>query len=163
LPRKIVERVRCAYIGLDDINAERGLWGGDGISVEEWECTHALARARLAIWMATGKDALVDDVNNLRWLRDRWRALATASGYDTVVIYLEISQAELIARRRANQVSAERKGITDTVWAKHLNEFEPPGKGEHVLRYGPADHTESWLTKHFGHPEADNPESSSQR
>jgi hypothetical protein len=68
LARKIIERLRCAYISLDDINAERGLWGGDGISVEEWERTHALARERLATWMATRKDALVDDVNNLRKL-----------------------------------------------------------------------------------------------
>jgi hypothetical protein len=48
LARKIVERLQCAYISLDDINAERGLWGGDGIPVEEWERTHALARERLA-------------------------------------------------------------------------------------------------------------------
>jgi predicted kinase len=39
LARKIVERLQCAYISLDDINAERGLWGGDGISVGEWERT----------------------------------------------------------------------------------------------------------------------------
>ena len=77
LARKIIERLRCAYISLDDINAERGLWGGDGIPVEEWERTHALARERLATWMAAGKDALVDDVNNLRWLRDRWRVAAS--------------------------------------------------------------------------------------
>jgi predicted kinase len=134
LARKIIERLRCAYISLDDINAERGLWGGDGIPVEEWERTHALARERLATWMAAGKDALVDDVNNLRWLRDRWRSLASASGYRTLVIYLDIPATELIARRQANQVTAERKGITDAVWAKHLNEFEPPGADEHTLR-----------------------------
>jgi predicted kinase len=69
LARKIVERLQCAYISLDNINTERGLWGGDGIPIEEWERTHALARERLATWMATGKDAVVDDVNNLRWPR----------------------------------------------------------------------------------------------
>ena len=57
LARKIIERLRCAYISLDDINAERGLWGGDGIPLEEWERTHALAREGLATWMGTGKDA----------------------------------------------------------------------------------------------------------
>jgi predicted kinase len=63
LASKIVEQLRCAYISLDDINAERGLWGGNGIPIEEWERTHGLARERLATWMATGKDAVVDDVN----------------------------------------------------------------------------------------------------
>jgi hypothetical protein len=31
----IVKWLQCAYISLDDINAERGLWGGDGISIGE--------------------------------------------------------------------------------------------------------------------------------
>jgi predicted kinase len=35
--RKLVERLQCAYISLDDTNAGRAVWGGDGISVEEWE------------------------------------------------------------------------------------------------------------------------------
>jgi predicted kinase len=159
LARKIIERLRCAYISLDDINAERGLWGGDGIPVEEWERTHALARERLAIWMATGKDAVVDDVNNLRWLRDRWRVTASASCYRTVVIYLDVPRTELIARRRANQVTVERKAITDAVWAKHLDEFEPLGADEHVLRYGLADDAASWITKHFDHLDGSNAES----
>jgi predicted kinase len=149
LARKIVERLRCAYISLDDINAERGLWGGDGIPIEEWERTHAVARERLATWMATESDAIVDDVNNLRWLRDRWRAAASASCYRTVVIYLDILQTELMARRRANQITVERKGITEAVWSKHLNDFEPPGADEHFIRYGLADDARSWVMKHF--------------
>jgi hypothetical protein len=86
----------CAYISLDNINAERGLWGGDGVPIEEWERTHALAHERLATWMATGKDAVVDDVN-FRWLRDRWRAAARSSCYRTVVI---IPHTELVAASR---------------------------------------------------------------
>src|SRR5580704_5902496 len=78
LARKIVERLQCAYISLDNINA----------------------------------DVVVDDVNNFRWLRDPWRAAARSSCYHTVVIYLNIPHTELATRRRANQATAERKGIT---------------------------------------------------
>jgi len=67
--------------------AQAGSSGRDGIPVEEWKRTHALARERLATWMVTRKDALVDDVNNLRWLRDRWRAAASASCYRTLVVF----------------------------------------------------------------------------
>jgi predicted kinase len=145
LARKIVERLQCAYISLDNINAERGLWGGDGIPIEEWERTHALARERLATWMATGKD----DVNNLRWLRDRWRAAARSNCYRTVVIYLNIPHTELAARRRANQVTAERQGITEAVWAEHVSVFDPPGADEHVFRYGLTEDAESWVMGRF--------------
>ena len=150
LARKIVERLQCGYISLDDINAERGLWGGDGISVEEWERTHALARERLATWMFSGRDAVVDDVNNLRWLRDRWRAAANSSFYSTVVIYLDIPCTKLAQRRRMNQVTAERKGITEAVWVEHVRGFEPPGEDEHVLRYGLAEDAASWVIDRFG-------------
>jgi predicted kinase len=109
-----------------------------------------LARERLATWMVTGKDTVVDDVNNLRWLRDRWRAAASSSCYSTVVIYLDIPYTKLVARRRANQVTAERKGITEAVWAAHVSEFESPGAEEHVLRYGLAEDVESWVVNHFG-------------
>ena len=159
LAGKIVERLPCAYISLDDINAERGLWGGEGIPVEEWERTHGLARERLTTWMATGKDAVVDDVNNFRWLRDRWRAAASAYGYRTVVIYLDIPRSELVARRQTNQVTVERKGITDAVWEQHLSQFEPPSADEYVLRYGPEDDDASWVAKHFSRVEASSADS----
>jgi predicted kinase len=149
LALKIVERLQCGYISLDDINAERGLWGGDGISVGEWERTHALAREQLATWTVTWKDAVVDDVNNLRWLRDRWRVVARSSCYSTIVIYLDIPYTKLVERRRANQVTAERRGITEAVWAEHVNNFEPPGANEHVLRYRFAEDTASWVINHF--------------
>ena len=115
LARKIVERLQCAYISLDNINA----------------------------------DVVVDDVNNFRWLRDPWRAAARSSCYHTVVIYLNIPHTELATRRRANQVTAERKGITEAVWAEHVSNFEPPGADEHVLRYGLTEDAESWVMDHF--------------
>ncbi|WP_152364235.1 AAA family ATPase [Microlunatus speluncae] len=35
-------------VSLDDLNAERGLWGGDGIPIEEWSRTMDLAHDRVA-------------------------------------------------------------------------------------------------------------------
>jgi predicted kinase len=149
LARKIVERLQCTYISLDNINAERGLWGGDGVPIEEWERTHALARERLATWMVTEKDAVVDDTNNLRWLRERWRAAARSNCYRTVVIYLNIPHTELATRRCANQVTADRKGISEAVWTEHVSNFEPPDADEQVLRYGLTEEAESWVKDHF--------------
>jgi hypothetical protein len=68
-----------------------------------------------------------------------------------VVIYLNIPHTELATRCRANQVTAERKGIGEAVWAKHVSNFEPPGadEHEHVLRYGLTEDAESWVMDHF--------------
>ena len=74
-----------------------------------------------------------------------WRTAASASCYHTVVVYLDIPRPELIARRRANQITIERKGITDAVWVRHLIDFEPSGADESVLRYGLGEDVASWL------------------
>jgi hypothetical protein len=63
--------------------------------------------------------------------------------------FRNIPHAELAAPRRANQVTAERKGITEAVWAEHLSDFEPPGADEHVLRYGLTEHAALWVIDHF--------------
>ncbi len=64
-------------------------------------------------------------------------------------LYLDIPYKELVARRRANRVTAERKGNTEAVWAEHMSDFEPPGTDEHVLRYGLAEDAASWVMDHF--------------
>ena len=49
----------------------------------------------------------------------------------------------------SNQVTVERKGIAEALLTKHLNDFEPPGADEDVLRYGLAEDAGSWVMKHL--------------
>ena len=53
LGRSIAKYHGCPYISLDKINEARGLSGGDGIPVKEWEKTHFLAMQQLEIFMQT--------------------------------------------------------------------------------------------------------------
>lgn len=89
---KAIARDRgCVYISLDDINQERGLgFGGDGIPVEQWEQTHHVALARLETAMCSGHCVVLDDTNNRRWLRDRFKRVAQRYGYETRIVYLDI-------------------------------------------------------------------------
>ena len=50
----------------------RGLYGGDGISVEEWEKTHLLAMEQLRSLVQSRQDIVVDDTSCFRWLRERF-------------------------------------------------------------------------------------------
>ena len=47
LGKSIAEYLSSPYISLDKINEARGLYGGDGIPIEEWEKTHLLAMQQL--------------------------------------------------------------------------------------------------------------------
>ena len=47
LGKTVAEYIRASYISLDEINEARGLFGGKGIPIEEWEKTHHLAMKQL--------------------------------------------------------------------------------------------------------------------
>ena len=72
LGKAIAKYLDVPYVSLDEINEARGLFGGDGIPVEEWEKTHYLAMQQSVKLMKTGVDIILDDTNCFRWLRDRF-------------------------------------------------------------------------------------------
>lgn len=88
-----------AYISLDKINEARGLYGGDGIPVEEWEKTHSLAMQQLPNLMQSGQDIVVDDTSCFHWLRERWSNFVKQYRYQTIVVYLDIPIATIKKRR----------------------------------------------------------------
>ncbi len=47
LGKSVSEYLNSLYISLDEINEARGICGGEGIPVEEWEKTHSLAMQQL--------------------------------------------------------------------------------------------------------------------
>jgi predicted kinase len=98
LARALVEHLNCGYVSLDDINEERGLAGGAAVPVEEWERTHQIALGRLDALMEQGVDVVLDDTNNLRILRDRFRNTALGHGYATRLLYLVPPAAVIRAR-----------------------------------------------------------------
>lgn len=146
LARAIARRLSFAYVGLDEINAERGLPpGGEGLPAEEWERSHAFAETRLTAAFASGHGAVLDDTGCFRWLRDRYRQLATRSGLDTTVVFVD-APLELIRSRIAENTRAPRRDpITDEVFARHVAEFEPPQPDEQFVRFTPPDEIEHWI------------------
>jgi len=149
LAKAIVERTNAAYISLDEINAERGLWGGAGIPGEEWEKTHQIAMQRMTELMPHARDIVLDDTNNLCELRDRFRVNAGRHGYQTRVIYLDIPLPELRRRMERNETTRERAAVKADIFEELVRDFEPPTEDEDVLRFSAQEPVESWLQAHF--------------
>jgi len=80
LARTVCQTTTCAYISLDEINAERGLYGGEVMDVEEWEQSHEIALQKLSDIMTEGRDIVLDDTCCFRRLRDRYRDRASKKG-----------------------------------------------------------------------------------
>lgn len=125
------ERLDATVISLDAINAERGLQGGEGITVEEWQRSHQVALARLAEALQAGHAIVViDDTNCLRFLRDNYREVACLFGAAAHVLLLPADEEELTRRLRKNRDSATRNDVHDEVFAATVDRFEWPGDDE---------------------------------
>jgi predicted kinase len=143
--KRLVQARGCRSVSLDEINAERGLHGGEGIAVGEWERTHGIAIERISALMARGEDIVLDDTNCFRWLRDRYAQFASENGYAAELLYLEVSLKDVQARIVRNQVTADRAAIESEVFERHVREFEPPQADEVATILRNADDVSRWI------------------
>ncbi|MGZ5473956.1 MAG: AAA family ATPase [Thermoanaerobaculia bacterium] len=129
--RELREQLDAIVISLDAINAERGLQGGEGIAVEEWQRSHQVALARLAEALQAGQAIVViDDTNCLRFLRDDYREVSRRFGAAAHVLLLPADEEEVTRRLRTNRDSATRNDVHDEVFAATVDRFEWPGAEE---------------------------------
>lgn len=147
--RALARRLGAIVVSLDEINLERGLRGGEGVPVEEWERTHRIALARTHELMQAGKDVVIDDTGCFRWLRDRYRGAASLHGFDTTVVFVETPVEEARRRLQANDPGTGRPGVRVEVLESLGATFEPPGADEKVVRFEPGDELTTWLVGHF--------------
>jgi predicted kinase len=139
--RALAAEIQGLIISLDEINERRGLWGGDGIPIEEWQRTHqiATAEARAQLLGGTGRNVVVDDTSSLRVLRDGWRELAGEVGVGFGLIYLDVGHATIRRRLAENRVSRTRRDVAYAVLEEHLASFEPPEADEGAVRVTSVD------------------------
>ena len=147
--RAVSQRLGGRLISLDDINASRGLRGGEGIPTEEWERTHRIALAEAAALLERGLAAVIDDTGCFRWLRDRCREVALRHRSDAVVVFVDTPLD--LARRRlaANAATGERHAVRVEILEALARTFERPGPDERALVFAPGDLLGPWLDRHF--------------
>ncbi|MFF0270416.1 AAA family ATPase [Kribbella sp. NPDC004536] len=131
--QKLSRQLPAHVVSLDEINARRGLWGGDGIPVSEWAQTHQIASTEVRELLTSGATVVVDDTSSPRFLRDAWRALAAETGVEFALVYVKADEATIRTRRVQNQASPSRPDVTDPVFNHHLTTFDPPTPDEAAL------------------------------
>lgn len=130
----LAEALPAVVVSPDAINAERGLYGGQGVPVQEWARTHDIAHQRARAALGEGRAVVVDDTSSPRFLRDAWSELAAACQVPIVLVFLDVTPATALARRDANREAPLRPDVRDAVLHAHLDDFEPPGDDEGALR-----------------------------
>ena len=147
LARQLAQRLSGTVVSFDAINYERGLGfaGEREVSPAEWDETYGLARSRVAALLRSGRDVILDDVMGFAQARRDFRELASASGGETVVVYIDVSVQELWRRRRANIVLRERPDVQPEILERVAALFEPPTAAEGVLVFRATDRFEAWV------------------
>jgi len=132
--RALAAAIQATTISLDEINERRGLWGGDGILLEEWQQTHEIATAEVRAALGAGRTVVIDDTSSPRFLRDGWRSLAAQASVRFALVYLDVDPETIRGRQADNRISQGRRDVTDAVLEEHLAGFEPPEPDEAAVR-----------------------------
>ena len=149
LGKSVAQYLNCPYISLDEINEARGLFGGDGISIEEWEKTHSLAMQQLQVLMQSPGNIVLDDTSCFRWLRDRFRNFAATYNYRTTIIFINIPLSEIWRRMENNKKNQVRHQIKPEIIREMTNTFELPQSDEDVIEYSAKQPIEEFIISNF--------------
>ena len=138
-------------VSLDEINARRGLHGGQGIPDAEWAKTVGVACDELrALLSQSGARVVVDDTLCFRFLREDFARVAAEAGRQSVLLVLG-TPLEEVRRRVAENVRYPVRGdITPAVLERHLATFEWPGADEPHRVIADAAGLDAWLSDEVG-------------
>jgi len=137
---------RFRVVSLDEINARRGLWGGEGVPEAEWARTASIARAQARELLADpASRVVVDDTFCFRFLRRDFAALAGEVGRSSRLLLLATPVDELRRRIAENEKAPGRRGIRGDVLERHLASFEWPGDDEPHVGVSDASALDRWL------------------
>ena len=120
----------ASVVSLDAINDERGLQGGQGISLAEWRVTNDLAHERAESLLRSGVSVVIDDTGSPRFLRDEWRAIASDIGAGFDLVYVRADPQIIRNRVRFNRENPTRPDVIDALINDHTAHFEPPALDE---------------------------------
>lgn len=145
LARALARLAGAEYVGLDDINEERGLRGGEGIPAEEWDRTSHIAIERIGTLLDAGRDVVLDDTLCFRWLRERYAAVADRHAARFVLLYVATPLPEIYRAMARNDTVPRRNPIRPEVFEEHARSFEPPAEEERPVVYDRTVPVEEWI------------------
>ncbi|HJV61938.1 MAG TPA: ATP-binding protein [Albitalea sp.] len=150
LARRIAAQCGHHRICLDELNAERGLGhiGPEDIPVHEWERSSHEAAARADALLAHAQPVVIDDTNNHRFLRDRYRAVAQRHGAPCLIVYLPFTLERGLERIAANRIEPARGDFPEHLYRFHVSQFEPPAHDEPTIVFEPGEDPIQWARQH---------------
>ena len=150
IARRVAAVTGAELVSLDAINRARGFDGGTVMDDSEWEKTSLMAAATARTVLASGRGVVVDDTFSHRFLRQRFAAVAKASGAPFVLLFVDTPIDVIEARIAENAHTGARAPIAPDVFAHHRARFQFPGDDEAPVRLASAADLERWFAGRRG-------------
>jgi len=105
-----------------------------------------ISKAKIREALQSGKSAIFDNTNAGFNHREEFRQIANECGATAVVVYLNVSNEELLRRQEANRVTKDRHDVQEKDLQKVRDHFEAPTAEENFIQFLPNENVTDWLT-----------------
>ena len=141
LAKALIQKYGWEFVGLDEINRERGI-GIDvskAITPKEWDISYQLTFTRTAKLLSDGKTVIYDATNFTKEQRRKLVTIAENHGASAKIIYVDTPKAEVIKRWMENKEKTQRNDVREEDFMQVVNNFEAPSPEEHAIAFHNGD------------------------
>jgi len=151
LAEELSGRLGFPIVGIDNIREERGFSWEDNEKVTpgEWKSIFEESYMRTMKFLNEGKSVIYDSANLDRESRDRLRLLVKDGNFETKVILVDISEAEVRRRWLKNQSTKERFHLPEKYLQIAVDTYERPTDDENLISYDQTVNKEGWIDHLF--------------
>lgn len=151
LAKELEKRLGFARVNIDELKFEKGYTdvGDDDVPDKVWDEIFDEADDLILKYLKKGKNVASEYAWIKRYWRDKARKVASDSGFETKIIYLDIPVKEIEKRWKQNQRTKERFDWPENEFRGFLENFEKFHEDEDFIVYDQSKPIESWIRENL--------------
>lgn len=149
LRKQLTERFGLKVISIDEINNQFGVDVEEEkpITQKDWDKAYSEAYRKLENYLAKGESIIFDGGSLLRSERETQKRIAERFGFQTVLVWVNTPEKEIIGRWLKNRETRERGHVREDDFKAALSMFEEPRSDELAILYNQEMDLEKWINE----------------
>ncbi|MEX0998992.1 MAG: ATP-binding protein [Thermodesulfobacteriota bacterium] len=148
LTTELVDRFGFNIVSTDNIIDDKVFEVKD-MTQKDWNVVYTEAYEQLKHFLSHSKDVIFDSANLKKSERNTAKEIATNCNTECLVIYLNTSKSEILARWSKNQQTNDRSHVNEKVLDNALALFEEPTTDENVVLFNASMDLNQWIQKNI--------------
>lgn len=147
LAKEIAKYINSTLVSQDSIWFEKEEEAKSLDQKPDYYAVLEISKQKIREALKLGRSAVFDNTNAGFNHREEFRQIANECEANTIVVYLNITDEELMKRRESNRITKERHEVNEEEIKKVRDRFEIPTSNENVIVYLPDQSISDWLKK----------------